>query len=231
MPELIKYRPFGSDVIEFRVGKESSIFWVHEDICRKVEALSNMIDDAFVEAKAQLLEDDPVTFSWLLEWLYAQNTRVLSETKGVMQRIELYVLASKYRVASLKDRLMDSIHKSITEHRELLDVAEINYAYKNCNGACGLKRFITKFHVFCTVGGDSHISKEALYKLLHDHEELGLAVLERLERSNGRMMESPEETTVEESNCEYHDHGSDEPCDLRDQYPTMTLDQFLNGFN
>lgn len=81
-------------------------------------------------------------------------------------------------------------------------------------------RYDTRF----PLAAEAHISKEALCKLLHDHEELRLAVLEHLSHSNGRGMESPEETTLEESNCEYHDHGPDELCHLRDYYPTMILD-------
>jgi hypothetical protein len=146
-----------------------------------------------------------------------------------MQRIKLYCLASKYCVTPLMERLIDGIHNSIAEHCEFLDLAEINYAYKNCNGACGLTAFISKFVASCKFGRNSHISKETRYKLLREHEGLCLAVSEHINHSNCCVIQSPEATLVEESNCEYQEHWPDEPCVLKDQYPKMTSDQFRNG--
>ena len=93
-----------------------------------------------------------------------------------MQCIKLYCLASKYCVTLLMERLIDGIHKSIAEHCEFLDVAKIDYAYKNYSGACGLTAFIPKFVACCKFSRNSHISKETRYKLLREHEELCLAV-------------------------------------------------------
>jgi hypothetical protein len=100
-----------------------------------------------------------------------------------MQRIKLYCLASKYCVTPLMERLIDGIHNSIAEHCEFLDLAEINYAYKNCNGACGLTAFISKFVASCKFGRNSHISKETRYKLLREHKGLCLAGCLRAHKS------------------------------------------------
>ena len=97
--------------------------------------------------RAHLPEDDSSTFKLLLEWIYLNDSNILSGNGSVMQRIELYCLASKYRATALMDRLMDIIHTAVGEMRELLNESAMDYVYKNCVGECGLKRFIEEFLV------------------------------------------------------------------------------------
>jgi hypothetical protein len=228
-------------MVELRVGQEAKLFRVHKEALCKF--LSGTFSDGFEQrifGRAQLLEDDSLVFGCYMEWIYRNDTIALSESGGLVQRIKLYCFASKYRVTLLMDQLMDSIHRSVEKQRELLDIAAIDHIYKTCVGNFGIKRFVVPFVIFCMVGrydtrfpltAEAHVFKEALPRPLHGHEELRLAVLEHLSHSNGPLMYSREESTAEVLNCEWHEHGLDEHCVLRDQHPKLTLDQFLNGAN
>jgi hypothetical protein len=103
-------------MVDLFVGEEKKLFRIHKGIICKIEVFGKMFNGGFKEGalgRAELPEDDPLTFYWLIEWVYRNDTETLSENDSIMQRISLYCIASKYRVTSLMDRLMDSIHVSV----------------------------------------------------------------------------------------------------------------------
>jgi hypothetical protein len=218
-------------VIELFVGEDKLLFRVHKEVLCQVDVFSKMFNSGFEEASsglAHLPEDDPSTFKSFLEWIYLDDSNVLSEKGSVMQRIELYCLASKYGATALMDRPMDSIHTSIGEMRELLNESAMDYVYKNFAGECGLKRFIAEFLVYAILDhheerfhlqGGAHIDTEELVKLTQDHADLHFAVFEILRCSNGHIMPTPDDLSLKRSNCKWHEHLYNGSCPLRDQYP------------
>jgi hypothetical protein len=165
-------------------------------------------------------------FSWLVEWIYLDHTHILLEEDGIMQRVELYCLACKYRVTALMDKLMNSIHDSVRDQRGLLDLSAMDYVYRNCAGSCGLKRFIAELFVYCIVEtwdgteqlkGTPEISIKERVKLVRDHEELHFAIFDIL-GSSGRRSMSTEECSLKMMDCEFHEHAEDGRCRLKDQY-------------
>lgn len=124
-------------MVELFVGEDKLLFRVHKEVLCRVDVFSKMFNSGFEEASsggAHLPEDDPSTFKSFLEWIYLDDSNVLSEKGSVMQRIELYCLASKYRATALMDQLMDSIHTAVGEMRELLNESAMDYVYENCAG-------------------------------------------------------------------------------------------------
>lgn len=108
------------------------------------------------------------------------------------------------------DRLMDRIHTSVRNQRNLLESA-LDYVYKNCAGYCGLKGFMAKFIVYAIVnycnanigGWEIDMSTEGLRKLTPDNEELYQAVFELLRDTNGEIQQSPEQVSARGARCQW----------------------------
>lgn len=167
-------------MVELFVGEEKILFRVHKEVLCQVDVFSRMFNGGSEEGTsghAHFPDDDPLAFKWFLEWIYLDDTSSLSEDNSLMQRIKLYCPASKYRTTALMDKLMDSIHMSVRENRELLNASAINYLYTNCVGKCCLKLFIEDIIVHVIVDEDEEN---------HRHEKEHSLSIERLAKAYAR---------------------------------------------
>lgn len=199
------------------MGEEKKAFHIYRKVVCQVVVFNRMFDTQFREVssgRAHFPKDSPLPFTWLVEWIYWQDTEIMSESDGIVQRIKLYYLASKYGIYLLTDQLMDCIIKSVKKRTKFLDRSAMDYVYRDCDGKCGLKRFITACFVFTLLGfvheggaledsDDDGLSSDVLMKLTRDKKELHLAVFQYLGEI-GDCMIAP----YDESPHEWHEgHG------------------------
>lgn len=195
------------------VGKddgELQTFSVHKEIvCHYSDYFRAACKGEFLEArsgKVKLPEDRAEIFDLFVQWVYSQNLgQVLAEValSPWTTLIELYVLADKLQVSTLKnaivDRMLCKAHVALRKARgrdKFPSNADITLAYENTPPTSPLPKFLSELFA---LRRDFAIEKDEVPKdYLYD---LALGLRLRWNGSNGLP-------TLMKELCRYHDHDS-----------------------
>ena len=133
------------------VGEEKTEISVHENV---LFAASPVFKTAFTseykEASARsmyLPDDDADLMDALIQDLYAPQS-ALREIGSTMEFLRLYVLADKYDIVRVKNRICDLL---VSSSRGLLpSTSEIEYAYENATSERPIRRVLVDLFIWRT---------------------------------------------------------------------------------
>lgn len=155
------YLRFGDiSTVALLVGKKKTAFHVHVDLlCES----SSFFKAAFTspwkentERKMKLADDDAATFELFVQWLYTQQYEITTEKKqGIARMLEpvrLYVLAEKYDIVKLKNKICRKLYEGRTVHGFGPCKNTVECAYDNLPQSSPMRRMLVDWytwHVTC----------------------------------------------------------------------------------
>lgn len=168
------------------VGKTKTAFQVHEaDLFEASTFFRSAFTSDFRESTERTMtlpEDDESTFDLFVEWLYHQRYHLPSPPKAkvkgkdrFMQPFQLYVLADKYDIRSLKSLLVSQIFTAFKQDSDFPTCAAIVYAYEHTSQSSTLRKMIADRLACCNDLMWYH--RGSSQKWLRDHADITTDVL------------------------------------------------------
>jgi hypothetical protein len=173
-----------------------------------------MFNGGFEEAasgSADLPEDDPEVFTWLVEWLYRNSSEILSVEDHSFEKVRFYCFASKYRIAPLTDVIMDSIQLAYNKTETYPNLDTVAYVFRNCGGKYGLRRYMVQIFVVIFIAyveeddviDVSSWKTDAMLDLFTENEDLRLDIWRSMRSSHLANLDDP---VFEAPSCDFHEH-------------------------
>ena len=147
--------------VAFKVGKSKNIFEIHWSlICNASPVLKATLTRKFKETQRyrMLLPDEDVeTFGHFAQWLYGKNPldvssysdRVGKSSPFALPLAKLYVLAEKYNVDMLKNRVIDIFFEGHSACQGCKPMeTTINYFYINSIRKSPFRRLLADWHAW-----------------------------------------------------------------------------------
>ena len=181
------------------VGETKTAFQVHE---ADLFDASTFFKSAFTSDSREstdrtmaLPEDDESTFNLFVEWLYRQRCDVPPKANEngndrFMQPFQLYVLAIKYGIPSLRNHIVSQVFIAFKQDLGPPTRESMVYAYKNTSQDSTLRRLIA-FHLASICKDDPNWPRrESIQKWFRDHADIATDVLISLAK-HARVYGSP----------------------------------------
>ena len=168
------------------VGKTKAAFQVHE---ADLFEASTFFRSAFTSDSQEstdrtmaLPEDDESTFNLLVEWFYRQRYDVPPKANEngndrFMQPFQLYVLAIKYGIPSLRNLIVSQVFTAFKQDLDPPTCESMVYAYKNTSRDSTLRRVIAARLASICSNNSNWPRTEFIQNWLRDHGDITTDVL------------------------------------------------------
>ncbi|KAF7956636.1 hypothetical protein EAE96_003970 [Botrytis aclada] len=221
-----------SEMVDIPVGKDegSGHFKLHKSIiCGKVPYFEKMFNGKFIEGatnSATLPEEDPDAFNTIVFWIYSDQLLSLkhgTNDNGKWHIGELYLLADKFCLHNLMDRILDEFTHHMKKgklipsiHWNKLDFMEGLYHYSP-RKTCGMFRLVVSFlcYLLCRTSGAKDLKywpTENSVMFLSRHDDVRHEVVKMI-RVQPEKIRS--ENLVSAPGCRFHEHEEGKPCPQR----------------
>ena len=163
------------------VGEAKTAFQVHEaDLFEASTFFKAAFTSDFRESGERTMtlpEDDEATFDLFVEWLYHQRDHLPQPPKAnvkgkdrYMQPFQLYVLADKYDIRSLKSLIVSQVFTAFKQDSYFLNCAAMVYAYEHTSPNSTIRKLIADR--FACIVKRGWVQLESKQKWLRDHADI-----------------------------------------------------------
>ncbi|KAI9720198.1 MAG: hypothetical protein M1812_003016 [Candelaria pacifica] len=203
------------EMVDLYVGPGRQLFRVHKGLlCYHSAFFDKAFDGKFKEGQEGMMylpKDDPVPFEIVVTWLYRQSIDEIPTTGDVEayasleQTVDLYILADKLCINTLKNMAMDRLQRGLLSGNRIIDT-ECTKVYKSTLADSPLRRFVARLTAWDLQG---HWNTK-LSEYVNEEADLDFAkdIIELLR--NRSSIPDPRNP----SKCEYHEHTDGETCYL-----------------
>lgn len=142
------------------------------------------------DEKVEMEEDDVRAVRLFQGWLYSGRIEPAATTDAITAgitigaRIQLFILAEKWCLSSLKNLAMSNLVAAYIRSNTLPHFSYIQMAYRRTPEGSGLRLFMVRAaHYVLLVGEETTWPSKTLYEIVANNEDLGLDLL-RMIRAN-----------------------------------------------
>jgi len=213
-------------MVHLYIGKSRAHIHAHKTIlCRRVKYFDTMFNGGFKEDEDNSVhfpEDDIESFDLLMEWIYTDRLRPLSivgndeaEKTVSWDPIGLYILAHRFCLTKLSNRVMDSYRLLHVESNTRPSRHAISRVYSNAPVGSPMRLYCVQFLGYFIlkfqeeeVSSTSRMKNNDIYDLLWQNEDLGKDFIALIRGQGGKAPVDPRTLP----RCLYHIHEAGESC-------------------
>ncbi len=216
-------------MVSLCVGPEKYVFLVHKKpLCKKIVYFAKMFGSGFEEAStnaATFPEDNIATFGSLLNWVYQgkiADVTLFKNEKGKWLEswdvFKLYTLAEKLCIPEVMDRTLDAYIAALKRSNVLPGIDDIDSGYSENGENSSLRKLLCRTYIYTLTTFDTSLpsggwKNEDMQMLLVKHPDLARDIVPLLRGTMKLKVVYPPHP-LKGSTCEFHAHGSNEPCYL-----------------
>ena len=203
-------------MVEIFVGPEEQLFRVYKKVlCDKIDYFDKMFNGGFKEAtegKATLPEDKPESFDLLLGWVYHGTIRPLTFTRKETRSryswcpIKFYILAEKFCLSNLQDRIMSAMMETDNTGNTLKAGCHASLVYQGTYPNSPLRKYAIQGMAYLLLNEPNCPTSAFLTSL--ENKDLARDFLESLRGQSSKQVPDPRYLPK----CDFHCHEKGADC-------------------